>query len=721
MYIKRRSLLILQQLLNLEDPISLQKLSAQNKISERTIRYDIDDLNFFLKPLKIKIDVSKKRGVSLNITDTEKQCLLEQLKTLNRDNLFFSVQERVDFIIIKLLSSPTPVTIASLADEIGISRTSLNNSMKDVYHWFDSLGIKVIKKTNYGIKLEYTENQYRKAVVKLSNREDNKTFFYQLLLKDNTNYSDNFLNPANYVLPYYFEALFDEIDFYKMMDALGYLEELMDFKFADSSYISLLIHLTMAIKRLRKNRTIEMSSYQLQCLQQTNEFQIAQRFGELLEAEFGIDIPPEEIGYISLHLMGATSRKRNPLLKEEDSIRQIAKEIVNRTEKYLGFHIGSNYIGELIDDLVIHLSPAFIRLKYDMLITNPILDMIKDQYSNIFEATLMSCKEVSAEYGLFSFPDDEIAFIAMHIGATLEKIRRNSAEKIKVAIMCSSGIGTAKMLSNRLQNEFQQLCVVGELSLTNFSQLDNMDISMVITTIDIPFNYSKPIIQVSPLLTDHDIKKIEDLLNITRSSWNNALNKGLDKTINDIVRIAEQNSIAINKSAVKQHLFHYFTGPKNLYETNFPSLSDLINHNMIIIDYPANNWEDAVRQSGKLLVDSHCASQGYVDAMVSTIKELGPYVVISDGIALPHAGSGLGVSKTAISVVVLKDPVSFGHTHNDPVKLVFGLCAKNNYDHIQAMSDIGRIASEKSIFDKLVSSSSPSQVYDLIHYICKTK
>ena len=118
------------------------------------------------------------------------------------------------------------------------------------------------------------------------------------------------------------------------------------------------------------------------------------------------------------------------------------------------------------------------------------------------------------EYGLESFPRDEIAYIVMHIGAALEKSIPRDTDEIRVVIMCASGIGTAKMLSERLQREFARLRVIGEISLMDLNRLDELKADILITTLDLVIDCRLPVVKVSPLLNRDDIGKIENILQI---------------------------------------------------------------------------------------------------------------------------------------------------------------------------------------------------------------
>lgn len=714
MFLKRRELLILKSLMLADKGIRISYLTNKFKVSERMIRYDIDNINYFLKSINAFIDKDRNGNFILNIKEEDIAKLKEELNNFAVTDVYLTEEDRFNYIIIKLLTANNPITISSIAEELYVSRSSLNKTMKKVYEWFDEQGIDVISKTNYGILLNCSENKWRKAVIKLSNNKEHRGYFYSLLHKASNDSDDNYLNPTNYILPLYKEALFDEEDLYKIIDSISYLEDLLETKFDDSSYVSLLIHLAIAMKRLKNGNKILMSDEQLEQLKNEDEYSVSKSFAKYLNTIFEIDIPDEEIGYITIHLMGA--RRFFILANDDKELREVVIKIIDNVQRILNQIIDNKYIDDLIKDLTVHLKPAISRLKNSLMIENPILGTIKGKYMDIFSAVEKSCFIIKEKYDIENIPDDEIAYITMHIGASLEKSRVIKSKKIKAITMCASGLGTSKMLSSRIQREFPMIEIIGEISIFDASKYRKADV--IISTIDTYIKTEIPIIRVTPLLDNKDIKKIEDFLDIKRVVPNYEILGDLDNKIDIIVKAAKDNSTDLDENKFKDDLYKILINNNNTGEEILPMLSELIDEKRISF-YDAKNWEDAVREAGRLLVNTKCAKNGYVDKMVDTVKELGSYIVITKGIALPHARPEDGALKVAMSLVILNNPINFGNKNNDPVKAVFGLCAVDNHTHLRALSDLGKFAVNEDNFSTLVSLKSKKEISKYIKQICE--
>jgi len=97
-------------------------------------------------------------------------------------------------------------------------------------------------------------------------------------------------------------------------------------------------------------------------------------------------------------------------------------------------------------------------------------------------------------------------------------------------------------------------------------------------------------------------------------------------------------------------------------------LKDLLTEKTIKLNVRANNWEEAIRIGGELLVENDYVEQSYVDAMVKNVKEMGPYIVIAPGVAMPHARPEDGVKRVCMSLVTLEEPVVFDN--KESVRLI---------------------------------------------------
>jgi len=142
------------------------------------------------------------------------------------------------------------------------------------------------------------------------------------------------------------------------------------------------------------------------------------------------------------------------------------------------------------------------------------------------------------------------------------------------------------------------------------------------------------------------------------------------------------------------------------------SLMDAID-DMILVGAVAKNWKEAVILAGKLLIEGKRVKESYIDAMIKTTEELGPYSVIAPGVAIPHARPEDGVIKPGFSIVVLKEPVKF-NSPNDPVYIVIGFAAVDKKSHIRALQALAELLSNKEFIDEIKKCKTKEEVKKLI-------
>lgn len=143
-------------------------------------------------------------------------------------------------------------------------------------------------------------------------------------------------------------------------------------------------------------------------------------------------------------------------------------------------------------------------------------------------------------------------------------------------------------------------------------------------------------------------------------------------------------------------------------------LIDVINTNLVEIDVDVKDWQEAITYGGNLLVKEGVVTESYVQAMIQSVLDIGPYVVLDEGVALPHARPEAGALKIGVSIITLKNPVVFGHPEHDPVKLVVCLAAVDSASHVSVLSDISQILDGGETMDKIVGSKTKEELIEVI-------
>ena len=123
-----------------------------------------------------------------------------------------------------------------------------------------------------------------------------------------------------------------------------------------------------------------------------------------------------------------------------------------------------------------------------------------------------------------------------------------------------------------------------------------------------------------------------------------------------------------------------------------------------------DSWEEAIRAAAKPLLDNKDIKYGYVDSMISNVKENGPYIIIAPKTCIPHAADRENVNRTAISFMKCHEPVIFGDGPGEVAQLFFVLASADEKVHLQNMQDLVSLLDTDGIIDQLLKASSVEEI-----------
>ncbi|MDZ5076231.1 PTS sugar transporter subunit IIA [Nesterenkonia sp. HG001] len=144
------------------------------------------------------------------------------------------------------------------------------------------------------------------------------------------------------------------------------------------------------------------------------------------------------------------------------------------------------------------------------------------------------------------------------------------------------------------------------------------------------------------------------------------------------------------------------------------SLSELLTPAGMRLDVDVPDWREALRTAGALLESQGIADHDYTQAMITSVEEKGPYIVVAPGFAFAHARPSEGVARTGLAWLRLATPVSFGHETNDPVTLVVALAAVDSTAHTRAMAQLARTVGDPATRKQLDAATSAEEVMGLL-------
>lgn len=117
-----------------------------------------------------------------------------------------------------------------------------------------------------------------------------------------------------------------------------------------------------------------------------------------------------------------------------------------------------------------------------------------------------------------------------------------------------------------------------------------------------------------------------------------------------------------------------------------------------------DNWKNAVRLSAELLLAQGYMAEHYIEAILKSHEELGPYYLLAPGLAMPHARPEQGALRNGLSLLHIKEGISFGSTENDPVYVIIMLCARSGNEHITMIGELAELFSDQQKLERLLKA-----------------
>lgn len=113
-----------------------------------------------------------------------------------------------------------------------------------------------------------------------------------------------------------------------------------------------------------------------------------------------------------------------------------------------------------------------------------------------------------------------------------------------------------------------------------------------------------------------------------------------------------------------------------------------------------DNWKEAIEIAAQPLLDKGVIEEAYVSNMIQSVKDNGPYIVLNDYFALPHAKAGEGVNEVGLSLLTVKEPVDL---EGKPVKIFLVLAAVDSSAHLEVLSEISELLMEEEAYSVFLS------------------
>lgn len=138
----------------------------------------------------------------------------------------------------------------------------------------------------------------------------------------------------------------------------------------------------------------------------------------------------------------------------------------------------------------------------------------------------------------------------------------------------------------------------------------------------------------------------------------------------------------------------------------------VLNRENVKLKVDASDWREAIRIGAEILVEQGCAKPSYVDGIISAVEELGPYIIISEGLAMPHTRPEEGAVGIGCSLITLSEPVLF-EGDDSPVKVMICFSAVDSESHMDILKMIVEFV-ERGLIDDIAKAETYEELLEVV-------
>ncbi|QQZ62482.1 transcription antiterminator [Paenibacillus sonchi] len=456
--------------------LSSQDLADKYGVSKRTVKSYISEINNIHQGLII----SSNRGYKVD-TDKINTFLTNEKKAIPQTQ-----SERIAYILKKLVHTNEPILIYDLSDALFISDSTLR------------LDLKLIKEKLAKNNLEL---QLIKDYIGLQGKEKDKRKLMSSILYEEANGS------------------FIDIDkikgFYKELD-IDYIRKVVVETFSahhfftnDFYLTNVIIHITIALDRMKHdfqflNKTL---NYNID----NTAYLIAKGIASKLESYFHIQYSEEEITDLAL-LISSNGTNVNFTQIEVSDLENIAgkdcidlvSEIAVDLDKYYYISIADS---DFITRFTLHVKNLLMRLKNHHSTKNPLTNTIKRECPLIYDCAVHASHVIKERTG-YIISDDEIAYLAFHLGYAIE-LQRQSNVKISCTVLFPLYYNMNVQIINKLQQYFGDDISIHSI-VTDESDLNHATSDFIISSTQLHKIPEVPYVVITPFFIESDREKVSD-------------------------------------------------------------------------------------------------------------------------------------------------------------------------------------------------------------------
>ena len=679
---RKRSTEILEKLiLSNSKSMEVKKLITTYRISLKTLRTDVNEINDFLLEAKMSpTKLNEKEKLILLEKDIMK--IQDRLNHMDTYSYKMSREERQIYIIAELLMSQDYITMQNLAKKLNVSRNTILNDFETVKDYCLAFNVNVLMKSSKGIKIECDQKDRNNLLMQIfHDLEDDymeKSFFHQLIQRK-----------LGMKIP--LEMIKEDLREYMEQQHMLVSDRVF-------SYVSIYLFVILNRKINKKRRTVEKLTGD------TASDNLLNWFADKYEVSINKNDVKDFGRYMKQHDFNISSEQKEI---NDVELYGIIVYFLQMVGEDIECSLQSDTV--LIESLLEHIRTLKNWEDYDF--EMPLSDELPIP-KEILEKTIEKNSIILERYLGYPLTKEMKESIMIHICAAFVR-NLEYLNLLEVLIVCPGSMATGKYLEAQVKNyfDFRVAAVIPSRDVEEFLKSNKID--FVISTVNVR-SESVPCVKVQAQLTMNDINAIQNIAFLLGRKENKSENES---------RYVEQNFLDVMKTFLEKldasKRDEIFDEVYALMETKIQStgksiLAQMLDPSKIMIKQEKITWEQGILQAADILEKKGCVGSDYGKKAVENVKEYGDYIIISKGIALAHAGKKEAhVYKDGLSLVMCPEGIEF--TEGNIVYLIFCFAVAEEKDYLKLFQEIIALGkTQKKMKDILQQKNVVSLYHSLV-------
>ncbi len=679
---RKRSTEILEKLiLSNSKSMEVKKLITTYRISLKTLRTDVNEINDFLLEAKMSpTKLNEKEKLILLEKDIMK--IQDRLNHMDTYSYKMSREERQIYIIAELLMSQDYITMQNLAKKLNVSRNTILNDFETVKDYCLAFNVNVLMKSSKGIKIECDQKDRNNLLMQIfHDLEDDymeKSFFHQLIQRK-----------LGMKIP--LEMIKEDLREYMEQQHMLVSDRVF-------SYVSIYLFVILNRKINKKRRTVEKLTGD------TASDNLLNWFADKYEVSINKNDVKDFGRYMKQHDFNISSEQKEI---NDVELYGIIVYFLQMVGEDIECSLQSDTV--LIESLLEHIRTLKNWEDYDF--EMPLSDELPIP-KEILEKTIEKNSIILERYLGYPLTKEMKESIMIHICAAFVR-NLEYLNLLEVLIVCPGSMATGKYLEAQVKNyfDFRVAAVIPSRDVEEFLKSNKID--FVISTVNVR-SESVPCVKVQAQLTMNDINAIQNIAFLLGRKENKSENES---------RYVEQNFLDVMKTFLEKldasKRDEFFDEVYALMETKIQStgksiLAQMLDPSKIMIKQEKITWEQGILQAADILEKKGCVGSDYGKKTVENVKEYGDYIIISKGIALAHVGKKEAhVYKDGLSLVMCPEGIEF--TEGNIVYLVFCFAVAEEKDYLKLFQEIIALGkTQKKMKDILQQKNVVSLYHSLV-------